>query len=219
MARSIILGLASIGLTAACTTAPSSDARDASSVQVSIIQEDVSEFDRALATAKDLVDAGNTPTAIDRLTQLLGSNDLTDDQRATIYIERARLRQSAEGFDLWGAIADYETVIDKYPGNNLVAEATDEIGIARGEATSLNGLLEQPESTRSQRFSALLRLGEHQDAIDLMLSSNLRPENRELIAMYQIGYLCDGEDQTGPSYDAVEADGTTRELRFCDFGK
>ncbi|MEO1405197.1 MAG: hypothetical protein AAFV54_01735 [Pseudomonadota bacterium] len=215
-ALSISVGLAAF--LAACSTTPVDD-RDVSSVQVSIIEDDITEFDRALSTADQLVAAGNTPTAIDRLTQMLGDDSLTDTQRATLYFERAKLRESEGGFNVWGAITDYETVLDQYPDGQFTAEATERIGVVRGEATSLNGLIELPETTRSQRFSALLRLGEHQDAIDLMLSSNLRPENNELIAMYQIGYLCDGEDQTGPSYDAVEPDGTTRELRFCDFGK
>ena len=37
--------------------------------------------------------------------------------------------------------------------------------------------------------------------------------------MYQIGYLCEGDELTGRSYDAVEPDGTNHALRFCDFGK
>ncbi|MEO0881442.1 MAG: hypothetical protein AAFY34_01805 [Pseudomonadota bacterium] len=219
MARTLLFSIALSALATACTTSPTANTEDVSSVRVSILSDDVSEFERALVTADQLVEAGNTPTAIDRLTQMLGSTDLTDAQRATLYFERGKLRQSADGYDVWGAITDYETLLDQYPSSPFTAEATEQIGLARGEATSLNGVLEQPETTRSQRFSALLRLGEHQDAIDLMLSSNLRPENEELIAMYQIGYLCDGEDQTGPAYDAIEPDGTTRELRFCDFGK
>ncbi|MEM6899309.1 MAG: hypothetical protein AAF583_06035 [Pseudomonadota bacterium] len=219
MSRAIILSIGLAAFVTACSTVPETTDDEASSVRVSIISDDITEFDRALSTADQLVEAGNTPTAIDRLTQLLGSEELTDSQRATLYFERAKLRESEGGFDVWGAISDYEAVLDRYADSPVSVEAADRIGIVRGEATSLNGILELPETTRSQRFSALLRLGEHQDAIDLMLSSNLRPENRELIGMYQIGYLCDSENQTGPSYDAIDADGTTRELRFCDFGK
>ena len=93
------------------------------------------------------------------------------------------------------------------------------LDIANGEATSLLGVLERPETPRNARFGSHFRLGQHNEALDLMLSSNLKPDNDQLIAMYQIGYLCSGDDQTGPAYDAVEPDGTARELRFCDFGK
>jgi len=219
MIRALTFGSAMAVFAAACSTTPAPGTEDASSVQVSVISDDITEFDRALSTADALVEAGNTPTAIDRLTQMLGDETLTDSQRATLYFERGKLRLSETGYDVWGGISDFETVIDTYGESSVAAESSELLNLARGEATSLNFALEQPETTRSQRFSALMRLGEHQDAIDLMLSSNLRPENSELIAMYQIGYLCDGEDQTGPAYDAIEPDGTSRELRFCDFGK
>ncbi|MEM9669343.1 MAG: hypothetical protein AAF950_10500 [Pseudomonadota bacterium] len=218
MFRTVTFSLAMTALATGCATTVS-DSDTATTDAASISTSDITEFDRALSTADALVEAGNTPTAIDRLTQLLGDPSLTDAQRAVLYFERGKLRMSESGFDVWGAIADFEKVVDDYPESVVVTETQDLLGLARGEATSLNFLLDQPESTRSQRFSALLRLGEHDDAIDLMLSSNLRPENRELVAMYQIGYLCDGEDQTGPSYSATEPDGTRRELRFCDFGK
>ena len=90
---------------------------------------------------------------------------------------------------------------------------------ARGKATSLNAILERPESTRTQRFDALFALGQHDDALELMLSTGLQPNNDQLVALYQIGHLCVGDEQTGPVYNASEPDGTERELRFCDFGK
>ncbi len=55
--------------------------------------------------------------------------------------------------------------------------------------------------------------------IDTRASSDLTPDNETLIAMYQIGYLCEGDELTGRTYDAVEPDGTDHALRFCDFGK
>jgi hypothetical protein len=37
--------------------------------------------------------------------------------------------------------------------------------------------------------------------------------------MSQIGYLCDDSNLTGRAYAVTDRDGTTRNLRFCDFGK
>jgi hypothetical protein len=180
---------------------------------------EVSDFDRANQTVDDLVASGNTQTAVNRLSQLLRNDAITDDQRAATLLRRGQLRYSDDGYDVWGAIEDFESVSTTYPESASAAGAQSVLDIARGEATSLNGLLERPETSRTQRFQSLLRLGQHDDALDLMLSSNLQPKNEELIAMFQIGYLCVGDDQTGPVYNAVEANGQPLELRFCDFGK
>ncbi|MEM7459106.1 MAG: hypothetical protein AAF331_06555, partial [Pseudomonadota bacterium] len=61
--------------------------------------------------------------------------------------------------------------------------------------------------------------GEHQTAADIMFENALSPENDYILDMYQIGYLCDSAELTGPSYGLVEPDGTERTVRFCDFGK
>jgi len=214
----VALGMSALVLSA-CATAPVADPVPDTVAEEIVAPVELSPYDLALQTVDDLVASGNTQTAIDRLTQLLRSPDITDDQRAAALSRRGELRYSDDGYDVWGAIADLQNVTEAYPDSPSAAEATAMLGIARGEATSLNSLLEQPETSRTQRFQSLLRLGQHDDALDLMLSSNLQPKNDELIAMFQIGYLCVGEDQTGPIYNAVEANGEPLELRFCDFGK
>ena len=75
------------------------------------------------------------------------------------------------------------------------------------------------DSTRSQEFDALFNLGRHQEAIDMMVANDILPGNEELLAMYQIGYLCDDSNLTGRAYSVTDRDGTVRNLRFCDFGK
>lgn len=217
MIRTLFVGIAAGTLFAACTTAPPPAPED-NSVEITVI-EDISSYDRALATVDDLVEAGNTPTAIDRLSQELGNPDLTDSQRASLYFERGQLRVSDGGFDVYGGISDFEQVVDTYPDSSVATDAATLLDIARGEATSLNFILAQPESSRTERFEAQFRLGEHQEAIDLMLASGLVPENRILVAMYQTGYLCDAEGLAGPAYGVTEPDGTRRQVRFCDFGK
>lgn len=219
MAYKTLIGASCLVIVSACATPVVETPIVETPVETAEIVETVSEFDRALATADELVEAGNTPTAIDRLTQLLGDASLTDKERAIAHFERGQLRYSLSGYDVLGAVDDFQTVVSDYSSSSLAGEAQELLDTARGEATSLNFIAEQPETGRTDRFQALYRLGQHQDAIDVMLGSNLTPDNAYLVSMYQIGYLCDGEDLTGPAYRATEPDGTDRELRFCDFGK
>ncbi len=216
-----VLALAASALIfAACETVPVAEpVAEPVAAEVVVAPVELSEFERAMQTVDELVAAGNTQTAIDRTTQLLRSSEITDDERASALLTRGELQYSDDGYNVWGAIEDFMKVSDVYPDTQAAAEATAMLGIARAEATSLSALLSQPETSRTQKFQSLLRLGQHDEALDLMLSSNLKPKNEELIAMFQIGYLCVGDDQTGPVYNAVEANGAPLELRFCDFGK
>jgi hypothetical protein len=52
-----------------------------------------------------------------------------------------------------------------------------------------------------------------------MVANDIVPGNEELLAMFQIGYLCDDSNLTGRAYSVTDRDGTSRNLRFCDFGK
>lgn len=212
-----MMAAASVLVLSACaTTEPVAPETETSEV---VAPEELSAFALAMGTVDRLEANGNTQTAIDRLTQLLGDDALSDEERAMVLSRRGQLRSGPNGYDLWGAISDYEQVMDEYPGSTQAVIVRPMLDTARGEATSLNGLIAQPETSRTQRFQAYFRLGQHDEALDLMLSSNLQPAEEYLTAMYQIGYLCEGEDQTGPSYNAIAADGSRLELRFCDFGK
>lgn len=222
MMRTILIATASGLALAACETTtpiaptPAPVERPAPEVIAPVTQSPVA---LAMGTVDSLVSAGNTQTAIDRLTQLLGDASLSDNDKASIIARRAELRASPAGYDLSGAIFDYGQLVDLYSESPVSVDAQAKLDAANGEATSLNFLLAQPETPRAQKFESHFRLGQHDEALDLMLSSGLKPSNEYLIAMYQIGYLCTGDEQTGPAYSAVEPDGTPRELRFCDFGK
>ncbi len=216
MIRISLFAAASALALAACSTAP---APAAGTDGPSQITQSLSAFARAMQTVDGLVDAGNTQTAIDRLTQLTGDPSLTNDQLAETLLRRGELRLSSTGYDVMGAIDDFEEIINALPETTSYAAAVPMLETARGKATSLNFLLNQPETTRLEKFNILMQLGQHQDAIDLMIQADLTPDNETLIAMYQIGYLCEGDELTGRSYDAIETDGTTHELRFCDAGK
>jgi len=223
MTRIFLIATASALTLAACTTTPEPAAPTApvtvpAETEI-VVPPTLSAVELAMGTVDELVAGGNTQTAIDRLTQLLGDATLTDEEKASVLARRGDLRASPEGYDLYGAISDYGQLLEAYPTSDAAADTQGKLDLANGEATTLNGLLDRPETPRGQRFTSHFRLGQHNEALDLMLSSGLVPDNEHLIAMYQIGYLCAGEDQTGPVYNATEPDGTPRELRFCDFGK
>lgn len=217
MIRTCLFAAASALALAACSTAPA-PADNGPDGPVRITQ-DVSQFALAMQTADGLAAAGNTQTAIDRLTQLTGDPSLSKEQLAEALLRRGELRLSSTGYDVAGAIDDFEEIINTLNETPAYAAAVPMLETARGKATSLNFLLDQPETTRLEKFNILMELGRHQEAIDLMIQADLTPDNDTLVAMYQIGYLCEGDELSGRSYDAVEADGTPRELQFCDFGK
>lgn len=178
-----------------------------------------SAFSLAMDTVDGLIDAGNEQAAILRLQQLVGMQDATDAERALALHMMAEL-QYGDGNDVFGAISTLDELLETYPDYEAAADAEALRDTARGEATSLNFELQTDSAlTPTERFETMFRLGRHQDAADFMLSRDLTPENAYLLDMYQVGYLCDDDELTGPSYDMVEPDGTTRTLHFCEFGK
>ncbi|NBC19592.1 MAG: hypothetical protein GVY06_00870 [Alphaproteobacteria bacterium] len=182
------------------------------------MSEPKGDFERALYTVASLEEAGNEQAAIDRLTQLLGNPELTTRQQADALYRRAQLRYG-EGHNVYGAISDLDEMLDLDPDHARADEAREMRDTARGEATSLNFMLETGDLSRTERFETLFRLGEHQKALDLMLSSDLTPSNAYLVDLYQMGYLCEGAELTGRSYQVREPDGTARSLKYCEFGK
>lgn len=216
MIRLSLAAAASALVLAACSSTPAPAADTAATTSTAMV---ASPYELAMQTVEELVTAGNTQTAIDRLTQLTGDPSLSRDQLAEVLYRRGELRLGEHGYDTMGAIEDFEEVLADYSDTEWSTAAASLLDSARGKATSLNALLAQPETTKLQRFNILMELGRHDDAIDLMLANDLTPDNGTLLAMYQIGYLCEGDELTGRAYDVTEPDGTYHELRFCDFGK
>ncbi|MEO1554258.1 MAG: hypothetical protein AAFR82_09995 [Pseudomonadota bacterium] len=182
------------------------------------IATEPSTYDLAMGTVDDLLAAGNEQAAILRLEQLIGMQTATDDERAAALFRMAELKLG-DGSQVWGGIEALDELIEAYPEHESIPAAVEMRGTARGEATSLNFVLEQGELSPMQQFEARFRLGEFQSAADIMLANALTPENSYLLDMYQIGFLCDSIELTGPQYKLIEPDGTDRTVRFCDFGK
>lgn len=216
----LALASASLTLLAACaSTSTDADLEPAVAPDPAPVEStSTSAFDLAVGTVASLSEQGNEQAAIDRLTQLLGNPDLTDEEKASALYARAKLRYG-DGNDVFGAISDLDEMLALAPAHSKAIEASELRDTARGEATSLNFLLEQGTQSRTERFETLFRLGQHQDAMDLMLEAGLTPSNDYLIDLYQMGYLCEGEEYGGPIFNGVEPDGTRRALQYCDFGK
>lgn len=179
-------------------------------------------FGLAMGTAGSLETAGNVPASIQRLMQLLGEPGLTPEERAAALERIAELSMGPGGYDLDGALGYYRELsahLEAYP------QAGDRMKAAAGEAEAkrriaiLEGILSSVDATNSEKFDALMNLGRHPEAIDLMVSFGIEPDNETLLAMYQTGYLCDEPGLTGQSYSVTDRDGSQRSLRFCDLGK
>jgi hypothetical protein len=179
---------------------------------------DISEFALAMDTADILVEGGNEQAAIDRLTQLMGRPDLSETELATALFRRGEIRYG-DGNDVFGAISDFDEMLALAPDHPAAQRAMALRDTARGEATSLNFQLETGDLSRTERFNTLFRLGQHQRALDLMLETGLTPDNAHLLDLYQMGYLCEGDEFTGPVYRVAEPDGTMRDLQYCAYGK
>ena len=216
----LLLAVSCFALVSACaSSAPSSTAPATVPMPPAATMAVVPDaFALAMQTVADLAEAGNEQTAIDRLKQLLGDPKLTDAQMAEALYELGALRYGA-GNDVFGAIDAWDELIDQYPDSPFAEKARSERDTARGEATSLNFAVETGDLSPTEKFETLFRLGRHQEAADLMLSRNLTPDNEYLLDMYQIGYLCEGMDLSGPEYSVTEPDGTVRTVQFCGSGK
>ena len=219
MIRTSLLVAASAMLLAACASAPETARIPGGADTAVAAATPDSAFELAMQTAEGLVEAGNTQTALDRLTQLLGSPTLTQDEYAEALFRRGEIRFGPGGYDAHGAVEDFEEITDSYGDTAWYTAALPMLDSARGKVTTLETQLSQPETSRLQKFNFMMELGMHQEAIDLMIDNDLLPANDALIAMYDIGYLCEGDELTGRAYSAVEQDGTPRSLHFCDFGK
>ncbi len=214
-----IIAVSSLVLMAACAT--STDAsRQPVSADVPPASQSVTPdpFDLAMHTVEELVAAGNEQIAIDRLTQLLGHPDLSDEDAAATLLKRAELRYG-DGHDLRGAVRDLDELVAKYMDGEPSGLVGDFAFSAKAEEQRLIAALETGDLSPTETFETLFRLGDHQEAVDLIFSRNLKPDNAYIVDLFQVGYLCEDSDLTGPSFDMTEPDGTERTVRFCEFGK
>ena len=178
-----------------------------------------SQYELGMSTAAELQSAGNVPTAIQRLMQLAGDPEITPAQKADVLYELGVLSMSPTGYDLPGAVGYFDEVIANHPGTEAARKAQAKLPEARAQVEALNAVLASPGASNTERFNALMQLGRHPDAIDLMTQYSIEPDNEVKLAMYQIGYLCDETGLTGQTYSVTDRDGTVRKLRFCDYGK
>jgi hypothetical protein len=215
MLRPILLAVASALVLGACASSP--DTTTSTTSTETVVVE--TPFNLAMATADELVAAGNTPTAIQRLMQLVGDTSLSPQERGDTLYRLGVLSGSPTGYDAEGSVDYFQEVLTDYATTDAAKPSAAALPAARAKVAELIATLESIDSTRSDEFFALFNLGRHQEAIDVMVANDILPGNEELLAMYQIGYLCEDSNLTGRAYPVSDRDGTARNLRFCDFGK
>lgn len=216
MLRPLLFAVASALVLGACASSTSSGPAKPEATETSVV---VSPFNLGLQTADELVAAGNTPTAIQRLMQLVGDTSLSPQQRSEVLHKLGQLSISPTGYDAEGAVDYFNEVLRDFATTAAAKQSAAAQPAAEAAVAVHLATLESVDSTRTDEFLALFNLGRHQDAIDVMVANDILPGNEELLAMYQIGYLCDDSNLTGRAYSVSDRDGTVRSLRFCDFGK
>lgn len=216
MLRPLLFAVASALVLGACASSTSSGPAKPEATETSVV---VSPFNLGLQTADELVAAGNTPTAIQRLMQLVGDTSLSPQQRSEVLHKLGQLSISPTGYDAEGAVDYFNEVLRDFATTAAAKQSAAALPAAEAAVAVHLATLESVDSTRTDEFLALFNLGRHQDAIDVMVANDILPGNEELLAMYQIGYLCDDSNLTGRAYSVSDRDGTVRSLRFCDFGK
>ncbi len=216
MLRSLLFAASSAAILAACSSTPEKPEPVAPATASAAVK---SSFDRAMGTVDELVSAGNTPVAIERLMQLAGDVSITDEERARTLVLLGDYSLAPGGYNAEGAVAYYREVLTGHPSSKAAVDAAKKLPGAEARVASYLSTLKSPDLTRTDEFNALFGLGRHQAAVDVMTAYNLTPDNESLLAMYQIGYLCEDPGLTGRAYDVIDRDGTKRKVRFCDLGK
>jgi len=216
MLRPILFAVASALVLGACASSPDTSTAPKPGASQTVVP---SQFELAMQTADELVNAGNTPTAIQRLMQLVGDTGLTPIERSDVLYKLGDLSASPTGYDSEGAVEYFGEVIADFPSTTAASLASAKLPGTEAAVARDIAIIDSVDSARSEQFLAMMRLGRHQSAIDLMVANDILPGNEELLAMYQIGYLCDDSNLTGRAYTVTDRDGTVRNLRFCDFGK
>ncbi len=216
MLRSLLFAAVSAFMLGACASSTGSSTTSRPETAETMV---VSPYNLALNTADELVAAGNTPTAIQRLMQLVGDTSLSPQELGEVLFRLGELSGSPTGYDAEGSVEYFTELLADYPTTPAAPKASAALPGATEAVKSLLSTVESVNSTRSEQFLALFNLGRHQQAIDVMVANDIMPGNEELLAMYQIGYLCEDPNLTGRAYAVTDRDGTQRNLRFCDFGK
>ncbi len=223
MIRHSLFLAASALVLAACTSAPVSEPLPGDPSATLPVPADkpaaLSEFQLALQTADDLAAKGNVPTAIQRLMVLVGSTKISKAEKAETLLRLGTLSLGDTGYDAKGAVKYLQEVVTGFADTPSYATAVPLLAQAKTKVAMLEGIVANTSSTRGQQFDALMRLGRHDDAVDLMTRYNLAVGNEALLAMSQFGYLCDDAALAGKVYSVIDRDGTGRDLRFCDLGK
>jgi hypothetical protein len=221
MIRLSFFAAASALALAACTSTPG-PANDTTSTSTTVTEPAKpapSGYDLGLKTADELAKAGNVPAAISRLMQLVGDTSINAEQKAETLLRLGTLSLGTGGYNALAAVNYFNEIVTQHTGSKAYTTAVPMLAQAKSKVSAYQAVASSASATRLQKFEALFALGSHDEAVDLMTQYNLSVGNEPLLAMYQIGYLCDDSALTGKTYSVTDRDGTAKTLRFCDLGK
>ena len=118
MLRPLLFAVASAFVLGACASSPetagTSDAAET---------EAPSPYALGIKTADELVAAGNTPTAIQRLMQLVGDTSITPVERGETLLKLGQLSASPTGYDAEGAVEYFNEVLAGYANTAAAKKA------------------------------------------------------------------------------------------------
>lgn len=177
--------------------------------------------DEAFKTLMDETAVRNSPGGdpfkeVRNISALMERPDLTDDQRLRALYRRAVIKAST-GEDRMGAIVDYTTFVAAAPaGHALLEHAEKNKAYAEAQMEHINRRLAVgPDPDRAQYFNDLLAAGRHDEAAKFFRETGVQTVyGVEKLA--KLGYLCEGDGYSGPSYKWGYDNTPTFIVRWCD---
>jgi hypothetical protein len=152
MLRPLLFAVASALVLGACASSTSSGPAKPEATETSVV---VSPFNLGLQTADELVAAGNTPTAIQRLMQLVGDTSLSPQQRSEVLRKLGQLSISPTGYDAEGAVDYFNEVLRDFATTAAAKQSAAALPAAEATVAVHLATLESVDSTRTDEFLAL----------------------------------------------------------------
>ncbi len=205
MMRAFVFAVSVAGL-AACASAPAAP--------VLLTDE---EYQAVMAaTAVRNVPGGDPFQEVRNVSAVLERKDLTADQRLRTLYRRAVIRTNT-GEDKLGGIKDYADFIAAAPaGHDLLEHAQKNKTYTEGQMDYINRrIAEGPEKDRNQYFNDLLSSGRHDEAAAVFREGRVTTIFA-VEKLAKLGYLCEGDGYSGPSYRWGYDNTGYRDVRWCD---
>jgi len=147
-------------------------------------------------------------------TALLGRDGLTVDQQVRVLFTRAAIRGTTAA-DKVGAIADYGQILALAPEHELAALAQEHRIYAETQLRYIEERLAARTGSRGEYVRDLLETGRHDEAARFARDNGL--SGYSLVeALAKLGYLCEGDGYSAPSYRWGDQNTTWHTVYWCD---